>query len=140
MSFREKSAWISLALYLLVYGYYGWTLYDVVQAGQTATYDYLWLLVKLIVVLVILQSVLHGVVAVLKPRDALTPEDEREKLIWLKSTSFGFYVLLIGALSVSLWIAYGGQEFYTANGLFFVVVLSEIARSGTQIVRMRMGA
>ena len=29
MSFREKSAWITLTLYLLVYGYYTWTLYGV---------------------------------------------------------------------------------------------------------------
>ncbi|MBI3676030.1 MAG: hypothetical protein HY243_05375 [Proteobacteria bacterium] len=143
MSFREKSAWITLTLYLLVYGYYGWTLYSVAQAGQTATYDYVWLLVRLVFLLVVLQVVfsiaITVVTAVTRPSDIRKVEDEREKLIALKATRYGFAVLAIGALAICLWIAYGGREFYTANTLFLVVVLAEMSRSAAQIVYFRKG-
>ena len=140
MSFREKSAWISLLLYLGVYGYYAWRLYGAVAAGQAETIAYGNLLARLVVLLIIVQSVLHAAVAIAKPKDAMAPKDEREKLIDLKATQVAFYVASIGALGTCLAIALGAPSFYTVNGLFLAVVLAEVVRSAGQIVLFRASA
>jgi hypothetical protein len=147
VSFREKMAWVSLTLLLLIYGYYAWTLYGMAQAGRTATLDYVWLLALLallVLLLIVLQVVFSVVIAVVTamfmPADLKAREDEREKLMALKATRYGYVVLVSGALAICLWIIYGGQEFYTANSLFLVVVLSEMTRSAVQIVYFRKGA
>jgi hypothetical protein len=141
MSYREKSLWIALLLDLGIYGYYAWTLYDVVQAGQTETFEYGRLLVSLIVILVIATVILESVVAGASPKESTAPADEREKLIALKATNVAYTVATVGALAAAGFIAYERfSAFYIANGLFLAIVLAEVVRNALQIVRFRRGA
>jgi hypothetical protein len=144
MSFREKSAWISLVSYLGVYGYYFWRLYAAATAGQTDSFHYGSLLLGLIILLVIIQVVLTVLVAVYaaltNPGEVKAPRDERDKLIDLKATRIGFAFIMIGALTACVAIAFGVPGFYTANGLFLAVVAAEVAKNAGQIVQYRMDA
>lgn len=140
MSYREKSSWIALLLYVGIYGWYAWALAKVIAAGETATFDYWGELISLIVVLVIATIVLESIVAAKSPKEASARRDERERLIHFKSANVGYGVAMTGAAAVIWAIATGKPSFYTANGLFFVMVLSETARYAAQIFFFRRGS
>ena len=78
MSFREKSAWISVLTYLGVYGTYFWVVAGAIQAGHTQGLPFVGLLVKLMVLLVVLEIVLHVVLAIWQPKDAGAAEDDQK--------------------------------------------------------------
>ena len=96
MSFREKSAWISLLLLFGLGGIYFGN-FARILAGQHALSD-LHLFFALIVALIVAEVALHVAIAIRSPQDARTPRDERERLIDLQATRIAFYVLLVGAV------------------------------------------
>src|SRR5438045_297281 len=77
MSFREKSAWISLLLLFLLGGTYFGN-FARILAGRHALSD-LHLFFALIVALIVAEVVLHVAIAIRSPEDARTPRDERER-------------------------------------------------------------
>jgi hypothetical protein len=137
MSFREKSAWITILSMAGIYGFYFWTLSGVAAGGGAGSYPYGGLLVKTVFALVIVQIVLTVGVAIFNPRDAQAPRDEREQLIALKATRFAFYVLSSGAVCVCLYAAFYASSFTIVNGLLFVLVLSEVSRAAGSIALYR---
>src|SRR5260370_40668589 len=82
MSFREKSAWISM---LSMSGIYGFSCWSVVHAGPKAGGFHFGSLLETIIALVVLQIVLTIAVAIFTPREAKAPRDERDKLIELRA-------------------------------------------------------
>jgi small-conductance mechanosensitive channel len=130
MSFREKSAWISILSISLIYGFYFWSVIHKRHAG----------LLETIIALIIVQTVLTIAVAIFSPKEAKAPQDEREKLIGLKATRFAYAGL---ATSVALACFFGGFNppiIFSTNALLFILVVAEIMRSGCQIVQYRRGA
>ncbi len=75
MSFREKSAWISLLSLSAIYGYYFLSL---VRSGSHAGGYGFGGLLGTIIALVIVQTALTIAVAIYKPKDAKAPRDERD--------------------------------------------------------------
>lgn len=140
MSFREKSAWISLLTYLAAYGYYFWIIAGSAAAGQAHTFPFGRLLVNVMCLLVVVEVVLQAGVALSKPGEAQAPQDEREKLIALKSTRAAFHVVMIGAATGAGAVALGVPAFYTANVIFLGIVLAEVVRFAGQVIQFRMGA
>ncbi len=138
MPFREISAWISLMGFLVVYGSYFASIAK--EAGQVQEPVFGGRLIGTIVTLVIVQVVLHILVAVWTPRDADAPMDERERLIDLKAANVAHFVLIGGVLAACVQIGMNMPAFYTANTLFFYLVLSEVVRSATAIFHFRRGA
>lgn len=139
MSDREKSSWIALILYVGIYGYYAWRVWGFIEAGDLDIYSSGELLVWLIVLLVVAQSILHAVVAAARPKEAFARADERERAIHFKATNVGYGVAMLGAAGVTVAIALGQPAFYTANALFFVLVLGETSRNAAQIFLYRRG-
>ena len=135
MAFREKSAWISLLSMLAVYGYYFWTEW---QRGPGA--PELGLLAGCVVLLTVLQIVLHILAAVAAPKEAKVPADEREKLFAVKGYRSAYFVLASGALATigAALMGYGAAAL--VNGLFFALVVAEMARVTTLIVHYRRDA
>src|SRR5260370_22283120 len=82
MSFREKSAWISMLSMSGIYGFYFWS---VVHAGPKAGGFHFGSLLETIIALVVLQIVLTIPVAIFTPKAAKAPRDERDKLIELRA-------------------------------------------------------
>ena len=129
MSFREKSTWISLIVTLLVYGGYfitgGFTSF-MGLAGATAVF------VTWIVALTIVSAVLW-------PRDANAPADERERLIAHKSAHIAYYVVASGGFIAIGALFFGIDRVLVANGLFFAMVLGETINDAAQIVYFHRG-
>jgi len=136
MSFREKSAWISLLSMSGIYAVYFWS---VLRSGPRRGFHFGGLL-ETIIALVVVQTALTTAVAIFAPRDAQAPRDERERLINLKATRLAYSAL---ATSVAFACFFGGFNppiVFNANALLLILVIAEILRSGCQIVQYRRGA
>jgi len=140
MSFREKSAWISLLAYLGIYGFYFINVAATLTRGDTEGTQFLGLFGQSVVLFVIVIIVGTVIAAVTAPRDAQAPEDEREKLIGLKANSASSYVLASGVVLTIGVIFFGVRDFLVINLLFFSLVVSEIYKNVAQIVLYRRGA
>lgn len=136
MSFREKSAWISLLSIAVIYGvYFGSVIHDRPHAGF-----HFGSLLATIIALIVAQIVLHIAIAIAAPKDATAPRDEREKLIELKASRFAYSGL---ATAIALACFFGALDppiVFNTNALLFVLVTAELMRSGCQIIQYRRSA
>ena len=130
MSFREKTAWISLLSMACIYGLYYWSVLHAAPVSLLGT----------IIVLVIVQVVLTIAVAIFAPKEAQAPRDERDKLINLRATRFAYAALATSIALACFFGAFNPPIIFNTNALLFVLVVAEILRSGCQIVQYRRGA
>ena len=138
MSFREKSAWISFVLILLVFGAYFWTVAQVLH-GEMEPRTAFSIEVGLVIAFVLLQIVLHGVLAMQAPDEARTPRDERERLIDMKATRVAFHVLVLGALASAGLMHMTRSVWVLGQHVVLAVVVAELVRFGGQILYYRRG-
>lgn len=140
MSFREKSAWISLLAYLGIYGFYFMNVAAALARGDADGAQFLGLFGQSVVLFVLMIIVGTVIAAVTAPKDAQAPEDEREKLIALRANSASGYVLASGVVLTIGVIFFGVKDFLVINLLFFALVISEIFKIVMQIALYRRGA
>jgi hypothetical protein len=139
MSFREKSAWIALLAYMIVFGPYFFLLWQAWDQGHAQGLS-IGLLVAAVIALIVITLALTIVAALLNPREASALADERETLIDLKAERIASYTLstcavcLIGALLV------GWNGYLVANLLLASMVISELVKALTRIAYFRGGA
>lgn len=93
MSFREKSAWISILSMLGIYGLYFWS---VIHSAPQAGGFHFGGLLGTIIALVVVQVVLTVAVAVFTPKEARAPRDERDKVIELRAMRVAYAGLSTG--------------------------------------------
>lgn len=138
MSFREKSAWITLVTVLVCFSvYFGSILAGAVRPRSFETFH---LLALCVAALVGLQLVLHAIAARLSPADARAPRDEREALIQARSHTVGYYVLMVMVLLLALPAHFGHPVPDLMNFALLDLVVAALAVSGAQIVMFRRGA
>lgn len=144
MSFRERTAWITLITILICFGvYYGALLSGMVRSNSWASFH---LGVVCIGALVLLQVGLNLFAALRNPRDAKL-RDERDRLIHARSHTIGYYVLMIGVAGVLILThvpVHGGSHMdLIINIVNFGVgamVAAALAVAISQIVMYRRGA
>jgi hypothetical protein len=137
MSFREKSAWISLLSMLAIYGFYFWS---AIHAGPHFGPVYLGGLIGTVILLVIVQVGLTVAVAIFAPRDAKAPRDERDKLIDLRATRVAYAALATAVVFACFFGAFTPPIVFNANALLFILVMAELLRCACQILQYRRGA
>ena len=137
MSFREKSAWISVVSMVGIYGIYFWS---VIQAGPHAGGFHFGGLLETVVALVAVQIVLTVAAAIFSPRDAKTPRDERDKLIELRAMRVAYSGLATSVAMACFFGAFNPPIVFNTNALLFLLVTAEILRAACQIVQYRRGA
>lgn len=137
MSFREKSAWITLVTVLLCFGaYFGAIVTGRVSSEGLAS---MHLLLLCVAVLLVLQIALNRVAAATTPKDGRAPADEREVLIQQRARSLGYYVLMGFSLTLFLPVHFGHSAIQIANFALLGVVLTVLAVAGAEIVMFRRG-
>jgi Ca2+/Na+ antiporter len=135
MSFREKSAWITLLTVLPCFALYFATL----VSGQVRGWQTMWLLLICVVGLVVLQVVLHVLAAATAPKDARAPKDERERQIQWRSQSLGYYVLTVLTVGLLVPIHLGHSALDMFNFGLLNVVIATLVVAAAQIVMYRRG-
>jgi len=137
MSFREKSAWISILSMSGIYAFYFWS---VVRTGSLTGGAHFGGMLVTVVALVVVQIVLTVAVAVFTPREAKAPPDERDRLIELRATRVA-YAVLAGSIACACFFgAFTPPIIFNTNALLFILVMAELMRSACQIVQYRRGA
>jgi hypothetical protein len=137
MSFREKSAWISVLSMSVIYGFYFWS---VMHSGPKAGGFRFGGLLETIIALVFVQVVLTIAIAIFSPKEAKAPRDERDKLIELRSIRVAYAGLATGIAVACFFGAFDPPILFGTNALLFILVTTEIMRSACQIVQYRRGA
>ncbi len=140
LSFREKSAWISLVSTVLLFGYYyGVALPTLLRRtdDHTSIFSHL---VGVVILLIIIQVVLHIAVAVSNLKDAQEGADERDRLIQLKATRVSYTVLVLGAWGTILIMFKASSPLILGHLILFFFVLAELAGYTTRLIQYRRGA
>jgi hypothetical protein len=149
MSFREKSAWITLFSVLLCFGVYfgavaayhlsggGWTIGGHRLSGQGWASFHLVMACAL--AFVALQIGLNLAARWTTPKDGLGPKDEREKLIQARSHTLGYYVLMVLTLILGIPFHAGLPGVVLVNLALLDVVVAGLVVSVAQIIMFRRG-
>jgi len=136
MSFREKTAWISVVSMLAIYGlYFGTLVHAGPQSGAAGTGG----LLETVVALALVQAGLTAAVAIAAPRDAKAPRDERDKLIEHRAAQVAYAALATSIASVCFFGGFDPPIVFDANALLFILVAAEVLRSSCRIVQYRRG-
>lgn len=141
MSFREKIAWVSLVVHVLVFGAYflafapDWT-------ARAASGDHgLGQIVGAIIALVVLSIAMVVAVTLSAPKhESMAPLDERERLIRLRAANITSAVVTAGVIAVMSVLLMGWNAVLAANLLLAVLVIGEIVKAVTQIAQFRSAA
>ncbi len=137
MSFREKSAWITLVSVLLCFGAYFGIVFAHPLSDPRANG---WLFLKCVGAFVALQLGLNLVALWTTPKDGRSPKDERERMIQARSHTIGYYVLVVLVLLLGVPLHLGHPA---AHELMFYalldLVLTGLIVSVAQIVMFRRG-
>lgn len=135
LSFREKSLWLMLFSLVGVFGFY------FVTALPTDAVDVMPQQVVVfslaVVVLVIAQIVGHVLIAV---ADRRSDTDERDRVIELKGTRNGAYVLATGTFFALCTALVTRGNFLFTHVLLGFWVLAQLVETGSQLVLHRRGA
>ncbi len=138
MSFREKSAWISLMTLVVVFGAYFWTISQVL-AGEIGYRDSLPISIGLLVAFAVLEVVLHLVVVIQSPAEARAARDERERVIEMRATRIAFHVLVVGALACVYLMHVTTSAWAIGQHVLMAIVVAQVVRFAAQIVYFRRG-
>jgi len=136
MAFREKQAWISLSVTLIVYGIYFSYVYKALLAGQT--FEVGGAITLAVIAIVVIQILLNIIAAVFSPHERGAPEDERERLIQQQANAGAFYVLQVAVMCavVTVFFASGWS---IANAALAAIVVGQIAKYILVIAGYRRG-
>lgn len=142
MSFREKSAWITLFSVLVCFGAYFTELFGGLASNphHFGGLGSVHLLLLATVALVALQVSLSLIAAWTTPKDGRGPADERERQIQWRSHALGYHVLMVLALFLFVPAFFGHRGVEMANFALLGVVIAALTVAVAQIVMFRRGA
>jgi hypothetical protein len=94
----------------------------------------------LLAAFVVLEIVLHAVVALQAPAAARSPRDEREHLIEMRATRIAFQVLVLGALAAVGTVHLTSRAWVVQQVVLLAIVVAELVKFATQVVLFRRDA
>lgn len=137
MSFREKSAWITLVSVLLCFGIYFGSIATHQVTGRG--WGSLHLLTRCVGAFVVLQILLHLAAIWTTSKDGRSPKDEREHAIQARSHTIGYYLLLVLVLGLGIPFHLGHPGADLINFALLDVVVAGLVVAVAQIVMFRRG-
>ncbi len=137
MSYRYKSALLSLASLVLIYGWYFAAF--VADRFSGAHGHEPERLLGTVVLVIIVQIVGHIVIAATSA-DRRAPMDERERAFDQMATSAGYHVLIVGALCAAVTLHLGASPREMADAIMLAIVVAECGRQLVFLVRHHKAA
>lgn len=137
MSFREKSAWITVVTVLLCFGVYFGSIATGHISGRGMASVHLVTLC--LIAFIVLQVGLSLAAMWTTPKDGRSPKDERERLIQARSHTIGYYMLMVLTLVIAVPFHAGLPAVFLVNLALLDVVLTGVVVAVAQIVMFRRG-
>lgn len=135
LTFEEKSLWVLFLGLLGVYGYYFSMVLPTDAVNVMPQHKVLFAVA--VAYLVASQVVGHILIAIVDPRD---DTDERDRLIELKGTRVGSWVLAAGVFITLVVAVQTEGNFLFTHVLLGSWVLSQLVEIGSQLYLYRRGA
>jgi hypothetical protein len=123
MSFRYKSALLSLVSMAAIYGWFFATL----MWGHSSVMANIGRLILTVILLAGVQAVGHIILAVTS-REKYSGMDERERGFDRRATSVGYYILIVGALAAISTLHMGASGPNMGYAVLLAIVIAECAR------------
>ena len=137
MSFREKSAWVTLVSILLVSALYVFHVPAILEPHPS-----MWVLHVIglcLAAFIVIEVVAHVVLYLRFPKEARTPKDERERLCDLRATRLAAYVYVVGSFVAVFGGLHGASGFGVGVGVLLSFVVAEIVNYTARIIYYRRG-
>lgn len=141
MSFREKTAWLSLiAMAVTIIPYF--TIVRSHLRGGVPLPDFrqLTLFAVVMTVQAILQIAGQLYLRFTSRVEARTPPDERDRAIEGRSMSFAYYVLIAGMILVGCIMPFASSGWAIVNAAVFMITIAEVVHKGVSLVSYRRQA
>ncbi|MBR2173954.1 hypothetical protein [Sphingopyxis sp.] len=139
MAFREKIDWLSFAVILLGFSAYFWIFpYGVGDREGLAAQA--GLLIALAIIFTIVMTIAATLLALMRPRDANAPADERDRNITRRASGIAYYVLIVGLAGCFALAHITRDLVLVLNAVLAAAVVAELVRLGLQIRFYRTGA
>ena len=132
MSFRYKSAMLSLVSMALVYGWYFGSAIAVGRHGLTSG-NFIGLTAT-VALLTIVMIVGHILIALFSS-DRKSGLDERERVFDLRATNVGYYALITGLFGALPFLGAWRSADALANAVVLLVVVAECARQAVFLIQ-----
>ena len=126
MSFRYKSALLSLVSLLAIYGYYFTRVVSAVHFGGHIG-NPVGLLLGIVVAIVVVQIVGHAIIAATSA-ERYARMDERERGFDRRATTVGYYLLIVCTLAATATLHIGATRPMMANAILLAIVIAECVR------------
>ena len=139
MSFREKTAWLTVCAILIVS-----LMFWFHAPPRFEPHTHRWAMLAFLVSLgayVLIELVGYVVLRLRYPADARTPRDERERLIDLKSLRVAYYTFVAGTFGGMFFMLHlvGAGPGHIGLVVLAAFVLSQVAKHAARIINFRRG-
>ena len=135
-SFEEKSAWVTLFALVGILGVYFVVAARMLSAGVTAILPFVPVFSVAVVLLVVVLTAGHVVVAVVSRPDG---RDERDRLISWRAEHNSSWVLGVGVVAAIFGLATPVERIWIAHGLLMALFISEVVNHGLRLYYYRRG-
>ncbi|GGO97450.1 hypothetical protein [Stakelama pacifica] len=142
MAYREKLAWLTLAVMLMTYSVYFlmvalWIAPAPPQGA--AMLHMLVLFAGVTVVQAVLVAIGAALLAVRARADGEERADERDRAIARRGTHIAYYVLMTGMVLVGLVMPFGEARWKIVNAALLALVLAEATRHAVVVLSYKRG-
>lgn len=137
MTYREKTAWLSLIAMALTFGPYFAIASQRHVPGTLPDLPQLRLFAMTVIVQIILQIIGHIVLSARSPLDAKAPADERDRAITRRSISSAYYVLIVGMILVGCVMPFKSSGWEIINAALLMIVVAEVVHYGVVVFSYR---
>ena len=138
MTFQEKSTLTMTAIMVLVYGWYFTLVLGPIAGSPAREVAYTGLMVAVVVLMVILAAASQVVLAIAF-RSQANADDERDRLITLRSGEIAGYILAVGVCAGIGLAMMQSDTFWIAQALIGALVLAEVSKGVSKLVLYRRG-
>jgi hypothetical protein len=138
MSFREKSAWLTVGTLVTAFGWYLVTVAQQLDSGPVTGLAYQRTAVIAAIAVIVMVATGHAVLTMLGLM-GIRKSTAATDAIRRYSRSVGGRVVTAGAVVAMTLAMFGFDSFWIANVLLFALVLAELTTAGTEILTYRRG-
>jgi MFS family permease len=149
MSFKEKMAWVSALVSVVVGAVYFGVVGARLDDGPVSEVDYKWWMIGAIgatIVASIIGAIVMAVATAIRAEITgegsvkdIDREDERDVGIDRRGELIGYYVSSVGVLAALVLAMWHQDQFWIANALYLFLLIGSVVSSVAKIVLYRRG-
>ena len=140
LSFREKSLWVQVAVMVVLGNWYYARVGSSLFGNMPGREETLGIFFGMTITLVVLSVIAHIILAVVSPKEANAPADERDRQIADRAGNYASYMLGGGVIMIAIYSVINSTSAITmAHLLVLLLIVVDILTNALQILYYRRG-